>query len=271
MVVRPIGGAIARSGPLTFDPVTAALPAGENGEDVLARWLLGWGTTIPRSREWFVAWWEAAARAISDSPADRLPVELQPRNFVVTPDRVWHFVAQDLTMRFALPREVLAFRGVVDLLLRRVLPAGWILTCDPTRRSRMPCGPSSPMSVSPWTRRRSDLWVELEADILVRTGPNPDREEHRRRCRAVLGRPVAEMLADLPLSRHVDSAALLADRSREIRWLNEELSVARRDIDGQRAESEELRAALEAMREESAQQAAQQAAEVARRGDRAGA
>ena len=74
-VLRSIGGAVARSGPLTFDPVTAVLPVGQNGEDVLVRWLLGWGSTIPRSREWFAAWWEAAGRAIADSPSDRLQIE----------------------------------------------------------------------------------------------------------------------------------------------------------------------------------------------------
>ena len=141
--------------------------------------------------------------------------------------------------------------------MRRVLPTGWIpdlrpdaTIADAVRTILSEIGLTIDEALL-------HLWAELEADILVRTGPNPDRDEHRGRCRAVLERPVAEMLADLPLSRHIDGAALLAERSREIRWLNDELFAVRRDLDAQRAESEERRAALEVMREESAQQAAE--------------
>ena len=52
-------------------------------------------------------------RAPSQKPFRPAGDRVQPRNFVVTPDRAWHLIAQDLTMRFALPREVLAFRGIV--------------------------------------------------------------------------------------------------------------------------------------------------------------
>jgi hypothetical protein len=249
-LLRPVGGSVVRSGPFTSDPVTASLPVGENGEDVLSRWLLGWGSSIPRSRESFVAWWDAAVRAIVASPPDRLPIEIQPRNFVVTPDRAWHLVAQDLTMRFALPREVVAFRGIIDLLVRRVLPAGWI--------------PDLPTSATIADAVRAiladidlamdealiHLWVEVESDILVRTGSVADREAHRRSCRTVMERPVVEMLAELPLSRHIDSAALLAERSREIRWLNGELHTSM-------AESDDRRAALESTREQLAQRDAE--------------
>ena len=144
-------------------------------------------------------------------------------------------------MRFALPREVLAFRGIADLLVRRVLPAGWI----PDLRPDATVADAVRIILSEVGLTMDEaflhLWVEMEADILVRTGPNPDRGEHRRRCRKCSGGRSRKCWRTCRFrgtsKRGAPGRAVARDR-----WLNEELDIARRDIDAQRAEAEELRA-----------------------------
>jgi len=235
-----------RSGPLLVGAVSSRVPAGRNGEDVLVEDLLGWGVDAPRSVETLRAWWAAAAAAEGGGPEQERQLEIQPRTFAITPDGHWLHIPGDVQYRFPIPRPVLAFRAIVELLDRRISWSGWIpgldgaVTLDDaaTRLLRMlDLDVDSPAI---------HLYVELESDIRVRTGSPLDRAGERAALRSTLDTRLADRLASIPPARHLDAARALAARAGEIAVLQARLAESSR-FAGETARMEgNLRAELDA-------------------------
>jgi SAM-dependent methyltransferase len=217
----------ARSGPLASAPVETSVAVGQNGEDVLASRLLGWGASSERSRSYVRAWWAAALEVVTAPANEGRQFDVRPRNFVVTPAGEWRFMAQELVVRFPVPPGVLAFRALEDLVRRRVAHAGWMpgLPLDASVRDAV-------SDILDGIDLRPDnailqLWVELEADILIRTeGRQDDVVSVRDEVQARLDEPLRRSLPGLPLSRHVEAGRELAERAREIDVLREEIARA---------------------------------------------
>jgi hypothetical protein len=213
------------SGPFLLEPLTVAIPQGHSGEDVIVE-ALGQGLDSPAAKTALAAWWAAARAAITGGGTERRQLGILPRDFVVTPDGDWAFIAGQLTLRFPMPVETLALRAMGWTLTRAVLARGWVPGLDPA------------LSVADGARAILDvigvrcheehvyMWQELEADLLLRTGsPGLTRAACRARIRAVTDAPMGSRLAALPASTLVAAGLTAPGLAAETRTLRARLAA----------------------------------------------
>jgi SAM-dependent methyltransferase len=251
--VRPVGScAAAQSGPLAFEPLTFALPIGVSAEDLIVSTVLAQGPLASDATGLLRTWWRCARAVIDASPRGHLQYDVLPRHFMIASDGEWRHVPQDLTWRFPLPSEVLAYRGLRQLITEGVLPRGRLMGLPIT------------MSVDATVRAMMDsidvrsgeefayLWMELEADVAARTSGAPlDRSAYKTGLLTQGAMPLWRHTFDLPLDQRLravtsgEHAAEAAEVWRELDAQSAVIRAERRELATRNAEADGLTRELE--------------------------
>lgn len=234
------------SGPFVLEPVTIGAPVGTSAEELLVRVLIDEGLAAPATREVLEAWWAAARAAVSSSPPERRQIDLRPAHFVVEPEGTWNFIPQDITCRFPVPLEVLAFGAVLRTLAETVLPAGWIPGLAPSMTLADATTELLRLVGLDCRDEHRYLWLELEADLLVRTGrPGVERDACRKGLTSLRDTTLGSRLHRLPTWRLAAAGLEAPALAAEVQGLRGELSEARAELVEARAELVEARARIE--------------------------
>ena len=232
------------SGPFLLEPLTVAIPRGVSGEDVVVE-ALGQGLESPAAKAALEGWWVAARAAITSGGSDHRQLGILPRDFVVTPDGAWSFIAGHLTLRFPMPVETLALRAMGWTLSRAVLAHGWVPGLDPALR--VADGARAILDVIGVRCHEEHvyMWQELEADLMLRTGPpGLTRAACRERIRAVTDAPLGSRLAALPASTLIAAGLTAPGLAAEARTLRARLAAVTSELE---AASAAERVPLEAL------------------------
>jgi hypothetical protein len=219
------------SGPFILEPRTVAVPAGVSGEDVVVE-ALSHGLHAQEARDALDAWWAAARAAIASGDADRRPLDVLPRDFVVRPDGTWSFVAGDLALRFPMPLETVALRAIGWTLATAVLERGWVPGLAPS------------LTVADGARAILDvigvrclaehayMWQELEVDLMLLTGPlGLSRPSGRERIRALTDMPLGSRLAALPAATLIAAGLAAPGLAAEAGALRARLAAATAELE----------------------------------------
>jgi precorrin-6B methylase 2 len=227
------------SGPLFLESATIPVMTGRSGEDLVVEALTGDGARSPASLDVLRAWWDAASTAVATSEPRRRHLDLRPRHFIVSADGTWHYQAQDLRLRFALPSETLAFAALAETIGDAVLREGWLVGLTPeasvaeaARALLADIGVESDIA-------REYLWVETAADIIVRTSEGTGRDEARRIVEARLALRLDSRMSSIPLHEMLTAGARLPAMSARVAALELELEQARAEADAARRGSAE--------------------------------
>ncbi len=191
-------------GPIALESGAEPAQGERNGRDVLATEYLSALEEGSSPLDALQGWWLAAKSALLESPSDRREFDIVPRQFTVGIDGAWHHVPSGLTMRFALPLEVVAFRALVEATSDSALWVGCLgrLAADACLADAvdllmadlgLTSGPATVLG-----------WVEFEADTLVRRGiVMPDRGRVRAWLRARLATPLVVSAEVLPAGQRL--------------------------------------------------------------------
>ncbi len=227
---------VRTSGPLVLGAATVPATAGQSAEDLIVQALTMEGAFTDTSRELLATWWRAVDTTLGTSDPECRPLDLRPRQFVVTADGTWHYQAGDLGMRFALPREVLAFAALADTIVDSVLAHGWPVGLPPESTIA-----GAAMALLRDIGADCDdateyLWVETAADIMVRTQPATERDEARRSVEARLHVRLDSQMQSMPLSSQLRAGMRSADASARLKVLEAQLHESRSEVQALRAE-----------------------------------
>lgn len=212
------------SGPLLLEPATVPAMAGNNGEDIVVDALTGPGAFSEASRQVLAAWWQAAADSLVASEPGRRPLDVRPRHFTVDDDGTWHYQAQDLAMRFAVPTEILALGAMVDTILDAVLAQGWLVGLGPgTTISGAARALLSDIGVA-CDDAMEFLWLETTADIFVRSREGLAREDARQLLQRRADARLDSGMASMPVSELLAAGTRLPEVSARLATLQAELA-----------------------------------------------